>query len=518
MKKLLLLCLIYIIPAIASATNLPDKSNNAIKLGKAQLFVDLICFADPEDPEYKSKSLDEIYGPFEIYANTVPLFNKENEVISIPLKRDSMRYYAEVPVERLEEIGGIEFFFNGESVGGCQVVFKQNEPTGLQIELSLSDPSQNYVSYYGASRDYTMEDWRNISHAIVNALSVNPFMFYPKDRSVYKSSWRDVVKIQTDSIWPAFLKKALIDVQIPLHAVDWVTNSLKMRFASQCVIPYVERAKVYDIIVDEPPIEAYDFLGSIDYNPDVFLLAPPLSPQRLFISNIMRFIDGGLEDIGERPVKEWKEYMDRKLAPAMEERPKLLLDLLAGMSYVRQLEEEKPLTPIQIKNINEGFTDDIGKIVLARNEALVARLEKKEKAELRNMTDEAFDLKKFIDENYKGRPVVVDLWNTWCGPCMQAISQSEETKQEFAGSDLVFLYVADDSSPEDEWSRKAEEIGSKQVRVSTDTSAAILKSHNLEGFPSYLFFDRDHNLIHSRTAFPGPRGFRELLLELNPRK
>lgn len=239
---------------------------------------------------------------------------------------------------------------------------------------------------------------------------------------------------------------------------------------------------------------------------------------RYFLSNFLKCIDGGLEDIGERPVKEWKEYMDRKLAPAMRERPKLLLDLLAGMSYVWQIDQKKPLTPLQIKNINEGFTDDIGKIVLARNEALVARLEKKEKAELRNMTDEAFELKKFIDENYKGRPVVVDLWNTWCSPCMEAISQSEETKQEFAGSDLVFLYVADDSSPEDEWSRKAEEIGSKQVRVSTDTSAAILKSHNLEGFPSYLFFDRDHNLVHSRTAFPGPRGFRELLLELNPRK
>lgn len=197
----------YVIPVFIPAQIPSDSTHNAIKIGKAQLFVNLICFADPEDPEYKSKSLDEIYGPFEIYANTVPLFNKEDDVISIPLKRDSMRYYAEVPVERLEEIGGIEIFFNGESVGGCQVVFKQNEPTGLQIELSLSDPSQNYVRYYGASGDYTMEDWRNISHAIVNALSVNPFIFYPKDRSVYKSSWRDVVKIQTDSIWPAFLKK-----------------------------------------------------------------------------------------------------------------------------------------------------------------------------------------------------------------------------------------------------------------------------------------------------------------------
>ena len=265
-------------------------------------------------------------------------------------------------------------------------------------------------------------------------------------------------------------------------------------------------------------MSSYNFLDSIDYSPNVFLLYPTAIPNRWLLYDMLRFIDGGLEDIGERPVKKWKEYMDRKLAPAMEERPKLLLDLLAGMSYVRQLEEEKPLTPIQIENINEGFTDDIGKIVLARNEALVARLEKKEKAELRNMTDEAFELKKFIDENYKGRPVVVDLWNTWCSPCLEAISQSEETKQEFAGSDLVFLYVADDSSPEDEWSRKAEEIGSKQVRVSTDTSAAILKSHNLEGFPSYLFFDRDHNLVHSRTAFPGTRRFRELLLELNPRK
>ena len=415
----------------------------------------------------------------------------------------------------MTEIGGIEVYINGNIIGGCPVVLSQGEPTGVKIEILISEPSRNNVKYYGASKGYTMEDWDNIGNAVRNALAVNQFMFYTRNRGLYRTSWRHVVKAQSDSIWPLFLKESLGECTIPEHARDWVMNSLKMRFASQCVIPYVERAKVYNINVAEPPMEAYTFLDSIDYNPDVFLLAHPMSPQRLFISNIMRFIDGGLEDIGERPVAEWKAYMDRKLAPAMKERPKLLLDMLAGMSYVRQLEEEKPLTEVQVRNINEGFTDDIGKIVLSRNEALVARLNSKEKAMIKNLAnEEAFDLEKFIGDNYKGRPVVVDLWNTWCGPCLSAIAQSEEIKQKFSGKDLVFLYVADDSSPEDEWRPKAEEIGSRQVRISKEASNALLERYGLEGFPSYLFFDRNHRLVNARTSFPGPARFQELLTEI----
>lgn len=515
MKKLLIILILYVIPIFIYSQPSSDTIHNAVKTGKAVLQVDVLCFSDSVD---RQKSLDEIYKPIEIYAISTPIFDYNNKYALIPMKRDSIRYYAEVPVERLEEIGGIKVKINGNWVFGSPVLLRQNEPSMMQIEMVTSNPYPHYIRYYGASRGYSLEDWIAIGNAAKNANSINPFIYIPKDRNLYNKSWKAVREYQVETAFPRFMQESLDDQNIPEIAEKWMMNDLKRFFTSQCILLYTYRANMVNIKPEEPPVESYSFLDSIDYTPDVFLLNYNTLSMRYFLSNFLKCIDGGLEDIGERPVKEWKEYMDRKLAPAMEERPKLLLDLLAGMSYVRQLEEEKPLTPLQIENINEGFTDDIGKIVLARNEALVARLEKKEKAELRNMTDEAFDLKKFIDENYKGRPVVVDLWNTWCGPCMQAISQSEETKQEFAGCDLVFLYVADDSSPEDEWSRKAEEIGSKQVRVSTDTSAAILKSHNLEGFPSYLFFDRDHNLIHSRTAFPGTRRFRELLLELNPRK
>ena len=38
----------------------------------------------------------------------------------------------------------------------------------------------------------------------------------------------------------------------------------------------------------------------------------------------------------------------------------------------------------------------------------------------------------------------------------------------------------------------------------------MLDKYSLEGFPSYLFFDRDHKLVHSQTAFPGLDRYRAL--------
>lgn len=514
MKKFLSFFLILIIlsqTTLLHAITSTHNSKNAIKLGSAQLKVEIVL--NSHQGKQQNSILEYPIDNVEVYGVTIPILHPDGDMLYHKLNQDSIIFEGEIPIERIKEIGLIQVYIDDYFIGATPIVFKQNELNEVTIELTDSHISR--IIYNGSSSDYSMSDWDNIHSAAVNSITVNPVMFYPKNRELYKTSWRDVVKAQSDSIWPVFLKESLGECTIPEHARDWVMNSLKMRFASQCVMPYVERAKDYNIIVEEPPMEAYDFLDSIDYNPDVFLLAHPLSPQRLFISNIMRFIDGGLEDIEERPVAEWKEYMDRKLAPAMKKRPKLLLDLLAGMSYVRQLEEEKPLTNVQVRNINEGFTDDIGKIVLSRNEALVARLSAKEKADIKDLaSEETFDLEKFIGDNFKGRPVVVDLWNTWCGPCLSAISQSEEIKQKFAGTDLVFLYVADESSPEEEWRPKAEEIGFRQVRISKEASNALLEHYGLEGFPSYLFFDRNHRLVNARTSFPGPARFQEMLTEI----
>lgn len=130
-----------------------------------------------------------------------------------------------------------------------------------------------------------------------------------------------------------------------------------------------------------------------------------------------------------------------------------------------------------------------------------------------DFSEKAFDLDSFIRREFSGRPVVVDFWNTWCMPCIDAINATMELKKEYS-QQVEFLYISSTSSPEYSWRVLADKFGGTQVRVSEDDFHSLLSRYDLPALPSYIFFSKDHKISYKFTALGELQEFKAKLSEI----
>ncbi len=111
----------------------------------------------------------------------------------------------------------------------------------------------------------------------------------------------------------------------------------------------------------------------------------------------------------------------------------------------------------------------------------------------------SFDGKAFSLEAAKGRPVVINFWASWCGPCRLEAEGIEKAYQMFRAQGVEFVGVAIQDNPES--ARKFIEEYGLTYPNGLDEKGDIAQAYEVFGVPKTVIVAKDGNMsyIHLGT-------------------
>lgn len=105
------------------------------------------------------------------------------------------------------------------------------------------------------------------------------------------------------------------------------------------------------------------------------------------------------------------------------------------------------------------------------------------------------ELLPYLIDKYKNKVIYVEVWATWCKPCIEGMLTIPGLQKHFAGKDVVFVNVCLESKP-DEWKGAINKHGfaGENYYLNNDATKLFKDEYNLSCFPASLLIDRNGNL------------------------
>jgi len=117
-------------------------------------------------------------------------------------------------------------------------------------------------------------------------------------------------------------------------------------------------------------------------------------------------------------------------------------------------------------------------------------------------------------QSLKGKIVYIDVWATWCGPCLRELPYLEKLQEETKSNDIVFVSVSIDQD-KNAWETmvKSKNMKGTQLYAENAWNAPIVANYFIQGIPRFILIGKDGNIINSNAPRPSSSDIRKELSE-----
>ena len=114
--------------------------------------------------------------------------------------------------------------------------------------------------------------------------------------------------------------------------------------------------------------------------------------------------------------------------------------------------------------------------------------------------------------DFKGKMLYIDVWASWCKPCIAEAPALEKLQQEYAQSNVIFLGISLDCQAE-EWKEAINEHQLKGIQLITDScwDSPFVSQYLISSIPRFFLIDQEGQFIDVDAPRPSSDEIRPLL-------
>ncbi len=126
-------------------------------------------------------------------------------------------------------------------------------------------------------------------------------------------------------------------------------------------------------------------------------------------------------------------------------------------------------------------------------------------------------------DSYKGKYVYIDVWATWCGPCIQQIPFLQTLEKEYHNKNIEFISISTDETrrsggsweaAEKKWRDFVKKKNMSGVQLWSGQDYSFQQAYQITGIPRFILIDPEGKIIDANAPRPSEARLKTLFTSL----